>query len=92
MIITPETTVYRVNVIYRTGQSISEPHKTLEEAEKKMKKEINSGKAASVSIVRHHWTEWRKGGTYEHQEKRMKNWKISPEKVEAARQKALEKY
>jgi len=92
MIITPEATVYRVNVIYITGQSVSGPHKRLEEAEKEMKAEINSGKVASVSIVRHHWTEWRKGGTYEHQEKRMKNWKMSPEKVEAARQKALEKY
>ena len=43
----------------------------------------------SVSIVWHHWTEWRKGGTYEHEEKRIKNWKMSPEKVEAAKQKAL---
>lgn len=47
---------------------------------------------ASVSIVWHHWTEWRKGGTYEREEKRIKNWEMSPEKVEAARQKALEKY
>lgn len=92
MIITPEAETYRVNVLYVTGQSVSEPYKALEEAEKKMKEEIKSGEVASVSIVWHHWTEWRKGGTYEHKEKRIKNWKMSPEKVEAARQKALEKY
>ena len=89
MIITPESEIYRVNVLYMTGQSVSGPHKKLEEAEKKMKEEINSGEAASVSIVWHHWTEWLKGGTYEHQEKRIENWKMSPEQVEAARQKAL---
>ena len=54
-----------------------------------MKEEINSGEVASVSIVWHHWTESRKGGTYEHQEKRIEDWKMSPEQVEAARQKAL---
>ena len=91
MIITPETETYRVNVLYVTGQSVSEPYKTLKEAEKKMKEEIKSGEVASVSIIWHHWTEWRKGGTYEHKGKRIKNWKMSPEKVEAARQKALEK-
>lgn len=92
MIITSEAEAYRVNALYVTGQSVSEPYKALEEAEKKMKEEIKSGEVASVSIVWHHWTEWRKGGTYEHEEKRIKNWKMSPEKVEAARQKALEKY
>ncbi len=86
MIITPEAETYRVNALYITGQSVSEPHKTLEEAE------IKSGEVASVSIIWHHWTEWQKGGTYEHKEKRIKNWKMSPEKVEVARQKALEKY
>lgn len=89
MIITPESETYRVNVLYVTGQSVSGPHKTLEGAEKKMKEEINSGEVASVSIVWHHWTESRKGGTYEHQEKRIEDWKMSPEQVEVARQKAL---
>ncbi|WP_323058310.1 hypothetical protein [Limosilactobacillus reuteri] len=92
MIITPEAETYRVNALYVTDQSVSEPYKPLKEAEKKMREEIKSGEVASVSIVRHHWTERRKGGTYEHKEKRIKNWKMSPEKVEAARQKALEKY
>lgn len=89
MIITPESETYRVNVLYVTGQSVSGPHKTLEEAEKKMKEEINSGEAASVSIVWYRWKKWRKNGTYEHQEKRIKNWKMSSEQVEATRQKAL---
>lgn len=57
-----------------------------------LSEEIKSGEVASVSIIWHHWTEWQKGGTYEHKEKRIKNWKMSPEKVEVARQKALEKY
>ena len=92
MIITSEAETYRVSALYVTGQSVSEPYKALEEAEKKMKEEIKSGEVASVSIVWHHWTEWRKGGTYEREEKRIKNWKMSPEKVKAARQKALEKY
>lgn len=91
MIITSEAETYRVNALYVTGQSVSEPYKTLEEAKKKMREEIKSGEVASVSIIWHHWTEWRKGGTYEHKEKRIKNWKISSEKVEVARQKALEK-
>ncbi len=92
MIITSEAETYRVNALYVTGQSVSEPYKTLEEAEKKIREKIKSGEVASVSIIWHHWMEWRKGGTYEHEEKRIKNWKMSPEKVEAARQKALEKY
>lgn len=92
MIITSETETYRVNALYVTGQSVSESYKALEEAEKKMKEKIKSGEVASVSIIWHHWTEWRKGGTYEHKEKRIKKWKMSPEKVEAARQKALDKY
>ena len=92
MIITPETETYHVNALYVTGQSVSELYKKLKEAEKKMKEEIKSVEVASVSIILHHWTEWRKGGTYEHKEKRIKNWKMSPEKVEAARRKALEKY
>lgn len=37
MIITSEAETYRVNVLYVTGQSVSEPYKALEEAEKKMK-------------------------------------------------------
>ncbi|MBB1079050.1 hypothetical protein H5S09_03795 [Limosilactobacillus sp. STM2_1] len=92
MTITPEATVYRVNMLYVTGQSVSELYKTQEEAEKKMNEFINSGEVASISIVRHHWTEWRKGGTCEHQEKRLKHWIVSPEKVAEARQNALENY
>lgn len=80
MIITPEAETYRVNALYITGQSVSEPYKALEEAEKKMKEEIKSGEVASVSIIWHHWTEWRKGGTYEHKAKRIKNGKCHRKK------------
>lgn len=45
MIITPEAETYRVNALYITGQSVSEPHKTLEEAENERRnKERRSGK------------------------------------------------
>ena len=51
MIITPEAETYRVNALYVTGQSVSKPYRTVEEAEKKMREEIKSGEVASVSII-----------------------------------------
>ena len=36
MIITPEAETYRVNALYVTGQSVSKPYRTVEEAEKRI--------------------------------------------------------
>lgn len=74
MIITPETTIYRVEAIYITGQSVSGPHKALKEAEKRMNEIISSREVSTVSIVRHHWTEWRKGEAYKHDKTELKRW------------------